>query len=174
MSNENIVFAYIREAFPSYRKDDQQMFQRCNDAALNDWPVADTWPPLVRGMLSVTGEGDLGGSFRGHRLISIVGTFNGIEVRGMIQWLEKFEALLRRVYWIEAEVYSLGGWEGGRCRFLYRVPMETIIAYSGESPMLPTTWKLRCLELPSISKAAEPPFIEALRQRPEFTSDPPD
>ncbi len=171
MSNENVIFACIHEAFPSYRQHDPEFFQRANDAAIEQVAVDDAWPPLVRTMVSVTGKDSLHGSFRGRRLISVVGGFNGIENEYILAWLDKFETLLRRTYWNHAEVYSFGGWEGGRCRFEYWAEEATINSYSGDTPELPKSWRFSCYELPNSSRpATKKTFYEELLKRPGFVT----
>jgi hypothetical protein len=169
MSNPNVVFACIHEAFPSHRPSDQGFFRRANDGAIEQVPMDDAWPPLVRAMVSVTGVDELHGSFRGRRLISVVGSFNGIE-NEIVAWLDKFEILLRRMYWVRAEVYSFGGWEGGRCQFKYCAERETILSYSGAEPTLPTRWKFSCLQMPSSELPPKTMFYEQLLQRPGFAT----
>src|SRR4051794_23212948 len=103
MSTPGVLIGYLHEALPQYRPDDPTVFVRANDAVLATLPDQDTSPPLSRAMFSTTGQGWNRGSFRDRRLIHFAGHFNFI-ADDLHPWLDKFEDVLRKLYWLRAEV----------------------------------------------------------------------
>jgi hypothetical protein len=70
-------------------------------------PEADQWPPLSRGMFSFSPNetflrGHVTTTFRG-QVIYFGGSFSKLYL-GWAEWLEKFESLLRGLYWEHAVV----------------------------------------------------------------------
>jgi hypothetical protein len=145
MSDPNILIGYISEALPMYRAD-PLFFRRANDAVLADLPADDAWPPLCRSLFSVTGNDSLHGSYSGQRLIYFAGHFNHL-VSHLGKWLDKFEWLLRRLYWLDAEVLLMHAWSGPPVVLQYSVSKETVLQYMGDAPQPPQAWELRGFRL---------------------------
>ena len=141
MSDANILIGYISEPMPYYQRD-PLFFRGPNDAALAELPADDVWPPLYRSMFTVTGDDSLHGSFRGQRLIHFAGHFNYL-VSDLGEWLDKFERLLRRLYWLNAEVLLMHAWSGPPMILRYDVTRETVLQYMGDGPRRPQAWELR-------------------------------
>jgi hypothetical protein len=153
VSDLNILIGYIEEAGIYYRPDDATFFRRANDAVIASLPQDDPWPPLCRAMFSVTGADELHGSAKGQRVIHFAGHFNAIG-QDLPQWLDKFEALLRRLYWIQAEVLLMHTYTGVPLCLRYGVERATVEQYTGPSPRPPVTWELEGFDLEM--KAASP------------------
>lgn len=117
MSDQSIFLAYVEEFCP-------RLWQsRANDAVLADLPVDDpTWPPLSKAMASATGDGPAQGSFKG-RLITVAGYINGADY-AIGPWLDKFEAMLRKLYWYDASVFVLNSWTAPRMHLSYTADRE--------------------------------------------------
>jgi hypothetical protein len=141
VSDANIVIGYISEALPTYQPD-RLFFRRANDAILTGLPLEDAWPPLCRSMFSVTGDDWHQGSFRGRRLIHFAGNINYL-LGELGKWLDKFEDLLARMYWLDAEVLSMRGWSGPPLVLRYRVSPEAVRGYMSPAPQPPSAWELR-------------------------------
>jgi hypothetical protein len=71
-----------------------------NRASIDALPADDTWPPLTRDLFAVPSQGH----FYWEQLITFGTIYNGVE-RAWEEWLGKFEALLRTMYWYEARVH---------------------------------------------------------------------
>ena len=141
MSDANIVLGYIEEPKPQYQPD-PRFFRRANDAVLSSLASDDAWPPLCRSLFSVTGDDSMHGSFRGRRLIHFAGRFNYL-VNHIGEWSDKFEPLLRRLYWVGAEVLVMNAWSGPPIRLTYNITHETAVSYATATPCPPQSWSLR-------------------------------
>jgi hypothetical protein len=141
VSDPNILIGYIEELRPDWRPGESFVWE-ANDAALAALPEDDAWPPLVRAMFSVTGPDELHGSHRRRRLIHFAGHLNHF-IRDLGEWLDKFERLLRTLYWTRAEVLVLNCWSGPPVRLMYSVTSETIKGYDENPPRLPQAWEMR-------------------------------
>jgi hypothetical protein len=123
MSNQTPLIGYICEYYP-HHQENRQSYRDANDHVLNCLPESDDFPPLCRSMISTTGSDSTRGSSRGNRLIYLGGYFNHI-LDGLPQWLDKFESLLRRLYWTEAELQIYGGWMCASYTIEYRISQAT-------------------------------------------------
>jgi len=76
-----------------------------NYAAVAALPAEDDYPPLTRGMLTVPMDfGRPRSAFFREQVIHFGTSFNHLSQSWHL-WLEKFEDLLRRLYWSEARVH---------------------------------------------------------------------
>ena len=141
MSDPNVLLGYIEEPKPKYTED-PLFYHRANDAVLAALPVDDPYPPLCRSLFAVTGNDSLHGSFRGVRVIHFAARFNHV-TNELAPWLDKFEALLRRLYWIDAEILVNGGWSGPSIVLKYLVDRESANGYWEDPPELPRNWELK-------------------------------
>ena len=146
MSDANVLIGYVHEALPSYQPDDRTFFRRANDTALASLPADDAWPPLCRAMFSVTGDDSAHGSFRDRRLIHFAGHLNYIRT-DIELWLPKFEVLLKRLYWLRAELFVLEAWSAGPIRISYNASTSAIESYSSLQPRPASEWQTTRTEL---------------------------
>ena len=145
MSDANILLGYIEEPKPQHQAD-PQFFRRANDLVLAGLPPDDAWPPLYRSLFSVTGDDSMHGSVRGRRLIHFAGHFNYL-VGHLGAWLDKFEPLLQRLYWIDAEVLVMNAWSGPPLRLRYNITRDTAVGYTTTTPSPPQSWELRAYRI---------------------------
>ncbi len=98
MNHESIVYGCIKDE----AEVDVAERRRVNQLALEGLAPADTWPVLSREMFSTSGNaGDI--SF--HTDVTHFGaSYQGIEYEWKL-WLEQFEHLLRKMYWVSATVH---------------------------------------------------------------------
>jgi hypothetical protein len=88
--------------------------QLWNHAILNRLPSQDDWPWLVRGMFNVPYERPVG-LYRTQVITFGESLKDDPSDRGCWnEWLEKFETLLRRLYWWSAVVHLRTDFEGER------------------------------------------------------------
>ena len=153
MSDENILIGYVAEPLPRFQPD-PGFFRAANDGVLAGLPSDDPWPPLCRSLFSVTGDNMMHGAFRGQRLIHFAGHFNHL-LSHLGEWLDKFEHLLRRLYWVDAEVLLLHAWSGPPLVVRYSVLPETIESYTSDAPRPPRTWELRGFRLQTKEAAGD-------------------
>lgn len=142
MSNPGILIGYLHEALATYRPHDEGFFERANDVVLASLPDDDAWPPLSRAMFSVTGEGWARGSFRNRRLIHFAGHFNFI-ANDLHPWLDKFEDVLRKLYWRRAEVMLLEDYCSPPLSISYTASPDAIVGYSSPDPRPPQRWGVK-------------------------------
>lgn len=76
-----------------------------NHAVVDSLPVEDDYPPLTRGIFTVPMDyAQRGSAFYREQVIHFGASFNHLSDTWSI-WLEKYEALLRRLYWSEARLH---------------------------------------------------------------------
>jgi hypothetical protein len=153
VSDPNVLLGYIAEPQPHYVAD-PYFYQRTNDATIKALPEDDSYPPLCRSLFSVTGDDSKHGAFREQRLIFFAGHFNYF-VQDMAPWLDKFESLLRKLFWINAEVFVSGGITGPPLTLRYQIAQGTVGRYHLHPPKLPTDWTLRAYGLNSWEQPPE-------------------
>jgi hypothetical protein len=167
VSNTDVVYGYILEPPASYQPTAPDVFRTGNDAVIQRLPPGnDTWPPLARAMVSVTGPESLGGSAKHRRVISVTGHFNHFfdyyfPEKGLREWLDKLEAFLRATYWLEARFRVGLGW-CGHIELDYRAH-RSIPRLQSTPPQPCDGWELRCT-------GNEFVIENAVKHRPEFTT----
>ena len=142
MSDPSIMIGYIDAIVP---RDLADAARRMNDAVLAGLPETDQAPPLTRALFAVTGEGWQQGTLRGQRLIHFGGIFNYFG-EDLEQWLDKFEGLLRRLYWYRAEVLTLSGYVRPSVRIRYKAEAARR-QYRSDEPTPPQSWEIEVTEL---------------------------
>jgi len=100
MSNETRVFGYIE--IPTSEGSDKVRINALNWGAINELPDEGEWPWLIKGMFSQAPDR---ASYRGH-LIHFAGSIKGVDEEWAI-WLDKFEKLLKKMYWQTVELRLL-------------------------------------------------------------------
>lgn len=98
MQEESVVYGCIKDAV--YEQDVAARVQ-VNRSALETLPAAEDWPLLCREMFATTRHAtdiDL------HtEVVHFGASYNGIEYEWQL-WLEQFEGLLQKMYWVSVSV----------------------------------------------------------------------
>jgi hypothetical protein len=119
MSVVTIFVGYIEEAWPGSSGDYQLQARktaveeeicRHNERVIDGLPVEDAFPALCRGMFGMDREKSAGISFR-NRPIHFAASMKNADFC-IRDWLDKFEGLLREMYWESAYVRIKGGYLG--------------------------------------------------------------
>lgn len=152
MSDANLLIGYVAEPLQKFQPN-PDFFRASNNAALARLPADDSWPPLCRSLFAVTGDDALHGSYKHQRLIHFAGRFNHL-INHFDEWLDKFDRLLKLLYWLEAEISITPEWGGPPFMLQYRVSPETIANYMSNAPRPPQEWELRGYRL-EIKRAGE-------------------
>ena len=135
MTQEAIIYGYIQGA--EWMSSDFHRLHRLNRQVIAELPESDTFPFLTRGMFAIPGEEPAQGTYRS-QIIHFGGSFMGIE-REWRKWLEKFEALLRRMYWFNA-VVMLRGEIIGEQQYEWTVDAGQIVHYLEDPPHPAAKW----------------------------------
>jgi hypothetical protein len=150
MSNEGHISGIIIEE--SHPPDGNATIHRWNDAALARIPETDDkFPGLVRSMFAAPRADVRFTSFRRSRAIAVA--LHGDRITDSLhEWLPKFEAVLRDLYWIHAILYINGGWMG-RFQIDYNLDHNAQIARrdakaAGLHPPLPASFCFTVNTLP--------------------------
>ena len=108
MGERCTMSGHIQEAW-YFRGSDEatRALEEHNRLVIMQLPETDLWPPLTRGMFSFSPNesflrAHVTTTFRG-RVIYFGGSFSKLYL-DWAEWLEKFESLLRRLYWEHAAV----------------------------------------------------------------------
>jgi hypothetical protein len=78
--------------------------RRHNLQVLEQVPMKDEWPPLIRPMFGITGP-SVGEGAYDHDLIHFGVTLKGMDDEDGLNWIAKFESLLARLSWYEAVMH---------------------------------------------------------------------
>ena len=105
MSNETKIYGYIE--VPILTGNDVEAAIAMNQKAIDELPVEGEWPWLVRDMFSLAPKSV---SYRGC-LFHFAAAIKGVD-EAWGKWLSNFEALLKRMYWITAELRLITEYSG--------------------------------------------------------------
>ena len=106
MGDEVIIYDHIDGAPWRTTDDEYRRLQNKNAVVFyQQLPMTDTWPWLTRGMFALPAPWPQG-TFR-QQVIHFGASFkdDGFDPQVWPYWIEKFEALLRRLYWSSAVVH---------------------------------------------------------------------
>ncbi len=108
MNQESIVYGCIKDT----AEEEIAERRRINQAAIESLASAESWPVLSREMFTASsGTGDI--SF--HTDVTHFGaSYQGVEYEWK-HWLEQFENLLRKMYWVSATVHLETELSGSHC-----------------------------------------------------------
>ncbi|HVL16268.1 MAG TPA: hypothetical protein VM529_27090 [Gemmata sp.] len=138
MGMETVLLGYIAEPWVARDVARSRLFRQSNRRVLAGLPDSDEWPPLIRGLFAWTEADSLRGGYRGS-VIHFGGRFKSIE-QEWDQWLTKYEAVLRRLYW-ESSVVHLDTEASGSFRFDWWLSSWDGLLAS--PPQLPSAWEFR-------------------------------
>ena len=132
MAQQSIIYGYIQGA--EWMSSDFHRLHRLNRQVIAALPATDAFPPLTRGMFAAADDPPPGAHLS--QVIHFGAAVTEIE-REWRKWLEKFEALLHRLYWFNAVVHlrtdTVGDYE-----YEWTVDANQIVHYFNEPP-LPAT-----------------------------------
>jgi hypothetical protein len=137
MSSESIVYGFIDGATyepPAYRR-----LQENNFAVLAQLPDEDDFPCLTREMFAAPPPQARRGTSRS-QVIHFGASMNGLEFGVVPLWVEKFEALLRRLYWIEATAHVWTDFIDGAYQFWWHVDDSIMYSYRAGRPRPSDVW----------------------------------
>ena len=103
MGYETVVYGYIKGDTLKPGTPEYYALHSLNRAVIDGLPDDDDWPFLTRSMFSYPGEDAMHGRYR-RQIIHFGASFKELE-SDWEEWLEKFEALLKRLYWWEAKLH---------------------------------------------------------------------
>src|SRR4051794_2562871 len=122
MGSEAIIYGKIEGAV--WRSEDWRKLHRLNRLILDEiLPATDDWPFLIRSMFSIPGENTHEGTYR-TQVIHFGASIKDAQEEWNA-WLLKWEALLSRLYWINAVVH-LENEVGGSHRYEWVVTPDQV------------------------------------------------
>ena len=138
MSHEAILYGRIVGATRRPGTDYFTLHER-NRAVLNRFRRQDDWPWLVRGMFALP-AGHPQGTFRRQVIHFGASIKDAPENRGIWdEWLGKYEALLRRLYWWSSVVHLATDFEPDRV-FEWRPTEEAMAGLRADPPQPVCEW----------------------------------
>jgi len=135
MTQQTIIYGYIQGA--EWMSADMRKLQRLNREVIAGLPAKDRFPYLTQGMFAIPGDEPEQGTFRS-QIIHFAGSMKEAELQWK-QWLEKFESLLRKLYWFSAKVH-LRAEVIGDFDYEWTVEANQIVHYLKDDPKPPTEW----------------------------------
>jgi hypothetical protein len=108
-----------------------------NAEAIARLPTEDVSPELTRSLFAVPEE-PLGPGFFRRQIIHFGASYNHL-AEEWHQWLDKFEALLRELYWFEAHVHADLGLHG-RYHYRWTLPDGNEVPFYADPPATVATW----------------------------------
>ncbi len=160
MSAPCVIVGYIEEPWSTTT----HTFHVWNDNVLAGLPETDDqYPPLIRSMMTAPRADQRLASFRGSRAISVALRQNYL-AEDMDAWLDKFEAILRRLCWTRVCLF-LDGDMWGNYEIEYLADVATRTRYGDLEASPPLSWELRCRR----REVCAPPG-RFLAKRPGYTT----
>ena len=135
MTQQSIVYGYIQGA--EWMHADLHRLHRLNRQVIAALPENDTFPYLTRAMFAIPGEEPHQGTYRS-QIIHFAASMKEVEQHWK-EWLEKFEGLLRKLYWFNA-VVQLRAEVLGDVDYEWTVDANQIVHYLNDNPKPPTQW----------------------------------
>lgn len=139
MSYETVIYGYIEGS--TFKTDQYRLLQRRNIEILKRLPLEfDEYPGISREMFSWPPQKPLRGGWRA-QVIHYGGSFKNIDIdySEISIWIEKFERLLEKLYWISA-IAHFHTELLGVLTFDYRVADEILDTYRDGSPAPSSKW----------------------------------
>lgn len=102
MDQESIVYGCIRD-IPGGDARSRALRLRHNRSVIAALPSADGWPFLSRDMFGVSGFDEMTGTYH-TQVVHFGASYRAVEYEWQ-EWLQKFEQLLSRMYWVSAKVH---------------------------------------------------------------------
>ena len=135
MAQQSIIFGYIQGA--EWMSSDFRKLHRLNRAVIQSLPESDDFPHLTRAMFSIPGDEPAQGTYRS-QIIHLGASMKEPELEWRT-WLEKFESLLRKLYWFNAVVH-LRAEIIGDIEYEWTVDANQIVHFFNDPPQPPTKW----------------------------------
>ena len=135
MSKQSIIYGYIQGA--EWMSSDVHRLHRLNREIIAALPETDAFPHLTRGMFAVPGE-DLQQAGSKLQIIHFGASMYEVEIEWR-KWLEKFEALLKKLYWFNATVH-LRAEILGDFQYDWTVDANQIVHFFNDPPKPATKW----------------------------------
>ncbi len=99
---ESIVYGCIKH-LPFGELDERRASCFTNRRVIHQLPMTDAWPFICREMFAVPSDEILGGQYK-TQVVHFGMAYHGVEYEWS-SWVEKFEDLLRKMYWVSAVVH---------------------------------------------------------------------
>ena len=138
MGERTTISGHIQEAW--YLPSDEahlRLLEQLNTAAIEALPDVDEDPFLTRSMFKFSAWSEQN-TYRG-RVIYFGGSFHSIWMVWPA-WLDKFEALLRRMYWEHAALIMVTEYVGTHS-YEWRASIDTSLRYAASPPVPPQDWE---------------------------------
>jgi hypothetical protein len=137
MSEQCTIYGCIEGAW----RPNDDVFYFKNKEVIDALPEQDEWPPLNRGMFGVPMP--ISSEYPGFYRVQVIhfGTSINHFDLDWAEWLEKFENLLRQMYWFRAHVHiDLQSAARGRHEYLWEVTGEAAQRFYLETPLPVNEW----------------------------------
>lgn len=143
MAHNTKIYGYINGA--TWNTKDYYKLHRLNAEIINSLPITDEHSPFInKSMFSIPDEQ---GIFR-QQIITFGASYNTLEYEWNL-WLEKFENILKRLYWSDAKIYA--DFEVmGEYIYEWKVDFDKLDNWWKEEPESITEWKFHTNETPEI------------------------
>jgi len=99
----HITIVYGNIIGETWRSHDYHRLQRLNNDYLSSLPTTDTFPWIHRNMFNFPDPENIEGTYR-DQVITFGASYKSVEYE-WDEWLNKFEAILRKLYWSSATIH---------------------------------------------------------------------
>jgi hypothetical protein len=135
MAQHTIIYGYIQGA--EWMSSDIHRLHRLNRETIAALPSRDTFPDLSRGMFTVPDDAADPAGAR-NQIIHFGAAIYEVELEWR-KWLEKFESLLRKLYWFNAVVQLRTEMIGDHL-YEWTVDANQIVHFFNDPPRPATKW----------------------------------
>lgn len=103
MEAESIVYGCIKDSVWDVHSDEGKSRRAANRQVIEGLPVADGWAFLYQEMFSVPDDNIALGNYQ-TTVLHFGASYQAVEYEWQ-HWIEKFEAILKQLYWVSATVH---------------------------------------------------------------------
>jgi hypothetical protein len=135
MTQQSIIYGYIQGA--EWMHSDPKRLHRTNRQIIAALPECDSFPHLTRSMFAIPGDEPQQGTYRS-QVIHFGASMKEVE-RDWRKWLEKFESLLKKLYWFNAMVHLRAEFIGD-LDYEWTVDANQIVHFFKDPPQPATKW----------------------------------
>ena len=135
MSQQSIIYGYIQGA--EWMSSDYHKLHRLNRKVIESLPPTDTFPYLTRDMFAIPGDEPEQGTYRS-QIIHFGASIKEVELEWR-KFLEKFEGLLRKLFWFNAVLHIKSEMVGEET-YEWTVDANQIVHFFKDPPYPATKW----------------------------------
>jgi len=136
MTHETIIHGYIEGS--TFTPKDYRKLQNLNYEVINKLPEDDEYPYLSKSMFSIPEQDYAKGTYQS-QIIHFGASIKSLECGDELLWINKFENLLKKLYWYSTATYFITEMDG-EYKYSWLLADDIISTYHSENPLVSYQW----------------------------------